>query len=129
VRDRENSTQGLIYDAVLDKEFCISLIDMIARRRQVRGLAGDFIAAPARSLRNARLTKVTNLEVSSMRAEQSNSSVVFGDQLILKLFRRTEQGINPDLEIGQFLTERIGFPHSPSVAGSIQYRTKAGQIA
>jgi trehalose synthase-fused probable maltokinase len=49
-------------------------------------------------------------------AEQSNSSVVFGDELILKVFRRVEPGINPDLEITRFLTEH-GFEHIPGLAG------------
>jgi len=62
-----------------------------------------------------------------MRAEQSNSSIVFGEELILKLFRRTEIGINPDVELGYFLTERVGFPHTPPVAGTIEYRTKKGE--
>jgi len=48
--------------------------------------------------------------------EQSNSSVVFGDELILKVFRRVEPGINPDLEISRFLTEH-GFEHIPGLAG------------
>jgi maltose alpha-D-glucosyltransferase/alpha-amylase len=129
IRDKQASTEGLLYDAVLDKEFCKSLIDMIARRKQLRGVGGDFIALPTRALRNGPAVNVSNLEVASTRAEQSNSSVIFGDQLILKLFRRTQEGINPDLEIGHFLTDRIGFQHSPSVAGSIEYRTKTGQSA
>lgn len=49
-------------------------------------------------------------------AEQSNSSVVFGDDLILKVFRRVEPGINPDLEITRFLTEK-GFDRIPALAG------------
>jgi maltose alpha-D-glucosyltransferase / alpha-amylase len=114
---------------VLDKEFCRSLIDMIARRRHLRGTGGDFVAAPTRVLRNGGMPAMRKLEVASMRAEQSNSSVVFGDQLILKLFRKAEQGVNPDLEIGYFLTERVGFPHTPPVAGAIEYRTKQGQTA
>ncbi len=48
--------------------------------------------------------------------EQSNSSVVFGSELILKVFRRVEPGINPDLEISRFLTEH-GFEHIPGLAG------------
>jgi maltose alpha-D-glucosyltransferase/alpha-amylase len=129
VRDKDGETAGCIYDAILDKEFCKTLVQMIARRKHLRGAGGDFIASPTRAMRNGRLGTVTNLEVSSLRAEQSNSSIVFGDELILKLFRRTEPGINPDIEIGYFLTERVGFPHAPSVAGTIEYRTKKGETA
>lgn len=61
-----------------------------------------------------------------MRAEQSNSSIFYGDRFILKLFRRIEPGINPDIEIGQFLTER-GFRNSPPLTGSIEYRPLRGE--
>ena len=52
-----------------------------------------------------------------LSAEQSNTSIVYGDSLILKLFRRLEAGINPDLEISRFLTERHQFAHMPKLAG------------
>ena len=42
-------------------------------------------------------------------AEQSNTSVIYGDALILKLFRRLQAGENPDVEIGKFLTEDGAF--------------------
>jgi maltose alpha-D-glucosyltransferase/alpha-amylase len=57
-----------------------------------------------------------------VRAEQSNSSVVYGEHLVLKLFRRLDEGANPDLEIGRFLTERTRFTHIPRVAGYLEYR-------
>jgi maltose alpha-D-glucosyltransferase/alpha-amylase len=41
---------------------------------------------------------------------------------MLKLFRRTAEGVNPDLEVGRFLTEKASFPHTPHVAGYIEYR-------
>jgi maltokinase len=53
-------------------------------------------------------------------AEQSNSSVVFDDELILKVYRRVEAGINPELELLRFLTER-GFPNVPALAGWFSY--------
>ena len=58
------------------------------------------------------------------RAEQSNTSIIYGDQFILKLFRKIEPGINPDVEVGTFLTEH-GFKHTPAVLGSIEYRRKS----
>ena len=129
VREKNKEQTGCLYDAIFDKAFCKALLQMIAKRRHLRGQTGDFVAAPVRAMLNGQLTSLANLEVASMRAEQSNSSVVFGDRLILKLIRKSEPGINPDLEVGQFLTEQVGFPHSPSVAGSIEFRPKKGQVA
>src|SRR5205085_1078421 len=62
------------------------------------------------------------LPVSVVRGEQSNTSVVYGDRLILKLYRRVREGVNPDLEVGRFMTERTRFSHSAAVAGAIEYR-------
>ncbi len=52
-------------------------------------------------------------------AEQSNTSILYGKQLILKLFRRLQPGENPDVEIGRFLTETAHFPHIPPFLGEI----------
>jgi hypothetical protein len=60
-------------------------------------------------------------EPSLVKAGQSNTSVAYGEQLILKLFRRVEAGVNPDLEIGRFLTQR-GFGRAPAVCGALEYR-------
>jgi maltose alpha-D-glucosyltransferase / alpha-amylase len=52
-------------------------------------------------------------------AEQSNTSIIYGNQLILKLFRRLQPGENPDVEIGRFLTEVAHFPHVAPFMGEI----------
>jgi maltose alpha-D-glucosyltransferase/alpha-amylase len=127
VQEKSEEKTGCLHDAIHDKHFCKAILEMIARRRQFRGTAGDFAAIPTRALRNGRGRSLDGLEVASVRAEQSNSSIVFGDQLILKLFRKTEPGINPDLEIGTFLTERAAFPHTPAVAGTVEYRPRKGE--
>src|SRR2546427_1909642 len=46
-----------------------------------------------------------SLKSSIMRVEQSNTSIVYGDRLILKLFRHLQEGINPDVEISAFRSE------------------------
>ena len=124
---RTGEKSGCLYDAVLDKDFCKALLQMIPRRRRLRGNSGEFVATPTRAIRSAPLSTITNLEASSMRAEQSNSSIVYGDKLILKMFRRTEPGTNPDIEIGTFLTERVGFSHTPPVVGTLEYRPRNGE--
>ncbi len=69
----------------------------------------------------------SRLEPRVLKVEQSNSSVVYGDRLIIKLFRRIEAGVNPDLEIGRFLTSHALFSHVPPLAGWIDYRSPAGE--
>jgi trehalose synthase-fused probable maltokinase len=55
-----------------------------------------------------------------MQGEQSNTSVRFGRHAMLKLYRRFEPGLNPDLEMGRVLTAR-GYAHSPALLGSLEY--------
>lgn len=59
-------------------------------------------------------------EVRPMGAEQSNTSIVFGERLVLKVYRRVGAGPNPELELLRFLTER-GFEHVPALAGWYEY--------
>ena len=60
------------------------------------------------------------VEVRPVGVEQSNSSIVFGETLILKAFRRVEPGVNPELELLRFLSER-DFPHIAPISGWFQY--------
>jgi len=60
-------------------------------------------------------------------AEQSNTSIIYGRELILKLFRRLQPGENPDVEIGRFLTEIARFPHIPPFLGEISITPANGE--
>jgi maltose alpha-D-glucosyltransferase/alpha-amylase len=60
-------------------------------------------------------------------AEQSNTSIIYGKQLILKLFRRLQAGENPDVEIGRFLTEVARFPRIAPFMGEISTTSAAGE--
>jgi maltose alpha-D-glucosyltransferase/alpha-amylase len=61
-------------------------------------------------------------------AEQSNTSILFGQKLILKLFRRLQPGENPDVEIGRFLTEVAHFPRIATFLGDITLKPATGEI-
>jgi maltose alpha-D-glucosyltransferase/alpha-amylase len=60
-------------------------------------------------------------------AEQSNTSILYGKSLILKLFRRLQPGENPDVEIGRFLTEVAHFPRIPPFLGEISITPANGE--
>jgi trehalose synthase-fused probable maltokinase len=66
-------------------------------------------------------------EITVGSAEQSNSALVFDRQAFLKLFRRIEAGIHPDVEVTRFLTQNAGFAHVPTLFGTITYRDNAGE--
>ena len=120
----ESGEQGMLYDALADSAFCERLLDAIGEHGRLEGSVGEAIASPTEQFERLRGTGV--LQARIVGAEQSNTSVIFGDRLIMKLFRRLEPGINPDLEIGRFLTERAAFPNIPPVAGAIEYRSREG---
>jgi maltose alpha-D-glucosyltransferase / alpha-amylase len=115
----------IVFDATADPEFARELIDLMKRRRAPRGDAGYLAANISASLRTSpgHRQAAKELEPRPLRFDHTNASIALGDQLILKLFRRLENGESPDLEIGRFLTDRISFTHSPPLLGSIDYRT------
>jgi maltose alpha-D-glucosyltransferase/alpha-amylase len=122
----EGALEGIAWDALEDPAFCAGLLDAIGRRRKLRGSAGELVGSRTRAFAALRGADDTALPASLLRSEQSNSSVCYGDRLILKLFRRLAEGVNPDLEIGRFLTERARFGHTAKVAGALEYRTGRG---
>jgi trehalose synthase-fused probable maltokinase len=65
---------------------------------------------------------VGTCEVRAIAGEQSNTSIILGDQVILKLIRRLEAGLNPDYEIGRHLGERVPFAGVPALAGAVLWR-------
>jgi maltose alpha-D-glucosyltransferase / alpha-amylase len=62
-------------------------------------------------------------------AEQSNTSILYDDLAILKIFRRVTNGENPDVEIGRFLTEVVHFEHIPAYLGDLHLSTDSTTLA
>ncbi len=63
-----------------------------------------------------------------LKADQSNTAIIYNDQYFFKFYRKIENEINPDLEITRFLSENTSFRNSPKYAGSIEYHDNAGNI-
>jgi maltose alpha-D-glucosyltransferase / alpha-amylase len=118
---RTPDREGYLFDAIADRRFGHGLLQAMSRRRTLRGLAGSLTASPEPSFREIRGPSGTSLEPTILSTDQTNTSMVFGDRMILKLFRQVEEGLNPDLEIGRFLTGQARFDHVPPTAGSLEY--------
>ncbi|MGH2689991.1 MAG: putative maltokinase, partial [Actinomycetota bacterium] len=115
-----NGGEYLVYDALWDPRFSKALLAAVERRRRIKGAQGDLVATPTTAFKTMLAGGRQGLEPNVMGAEQSNTSVAFGNRAILKIIRRTEPGMNPDLEIGRFLTDR-GFAHTSPTIGGVEY--------
>jgi maltose alpha-D-glucosyltransferase/alpha-amylase len=68
-----------------------------------------------------------SVESKILKADQSNTAIIYNDQYFFKFYRKVEQEINPDLEIVRFLSENTNFRNAPKYAGSIEYRDNDGK--
>jgi trehalose synthase-fused probable maltokinase len=102
-----------VYDALADPAHGRELLHRMRSNTEVQVEQDEFAFRWAQS---AGAGLGGTVDVRPVGVEQSNSSVVFGEELILKAFRRVEPGINPELELLRFLSARE-FPHIAPLAG------------
>jgi maltose alpha-D-glucosyltransferase/alpha-amylase len=119
--------EGVLFDPTGEAAFSDALLEAIARRRRFKRADGEIAAAPLPAFRKLKGSNNGPPPPATLRAEQSNTAVVYGDGFFLKLFRRVEEGINPELEIERFLAEKTSFAHAPAPAGLLEYRRSWGQ--
>jgi maltose alpha-D-glucosyltransferase/alpha-amylase len=124
----EGAAAWSLYDATYDPAFSAALLEAIGARKRFAGRRGEVTATPTKAYRSLRGGRSNKLDARVGRAEQSNTSATLGDRLVFKLFRKLDQGINPELEIGLALTER-GFEQAADVGGWLAYRTSRGEAA
>jgi maltokinase len=104
------------YDALMDPLLCRQLLASVEREDAIETEEGRFTFQRA----NGSLGLPGDMSVRPMGVEQSNSSLVFADQLVMKVFRKLEAGTNPELEMLSFLTAR-GFPNIAPLYGAYSY--------
>ncbi len=112
--------KGVLFDAWLDDRFALVLLDVLGHQEHAKTRRGTISGSQTAAFAALRGPD-DGLRVSRPEREQSNTSIIYGDRLIMKLFRRIEPGINPDFEIGRQLTEKVRFPRVPAVAGALEY--------
>ena len=110
----------VLYDAGTSSEFAALLLSAIRNQAAFPGTRGEVRAHRTDALPHL-APDAMPLSPRSLRAEQSNTSIAYGDRLVLKMFRRLERGENPDLEVGRFLTEHTSYRNVPMLAGYLEY--------
>jgi maltose alpha-D-glucosyltransferase/alpha-amylase len=119
---RAAGEHGVLFDAVHSEAFVRAMADLLARRRSLGGTHGRLAGLPSPVLRQFDRCLDDDCVPVPLSAEQTNSSVLLGDQAIIKFIRRFEEGVNPGVEVGRFLSEQAHFPYAPRCGGSIEYR-------
>jgi maltose alpha-D-glucosyltransferase/alpha-amylase len=117
---------GVIFDATVDESFCRWLVHQVGFGESVRFAGGTLHGIPGQFATPLRPVLDT-LPLTRARFEQSNTSILCGDQLILKLFRRPTAGPNPDCEMTRYLSEERGYVHVPRFAGALEYEPREGE--
>ena len=115
--------KGILYDGSFDRSFHRFLYRFLSRKRKIRGKSCAIYSLPSRDLKKIREDDVPDSRVVESR--QANTSVVYAENLVIKLFRKIEDGINPDVEMNSFLSQRTGFPNIPLYGGFVDLHREA----
>jgi maltose alpha-D-glucosyltransferase / alpha-amylase len=116
---------GVLHDAVFSDQSCLELLSLVENDSEFQAGHGRVHGLRGSGFRKIQGPADPALAVKRGSAEQSNTSILYGDRFILKLLRRQEPGPNPDAEIGRYLTERVKFDRIPPFAGEIEYEPVA----
>jgi maltose alpha-D-glucosyltransferase / alpha-amylase len=120
-----DDSTALMADASFTAAFRGALLDLVQGRRRLKGTHGEIHGNALARMRQ--LGGGADAQSRLVGAEQSNTSIVFGRAVVLKLYRRLEDGVSLDLEMGRFLGEH-DFGHTPHVLGSLDYRREPGSV-
>jgi maltose alpha-D-glucosyltransferase / alpha-amylase len=116
-------TRGILYDTLVTGEAAQPFLALARSGGTLAGQHGRLVGHGSDALRDATVEEVAARVVE---LEQTNSTVPFGDKVILKVFRQLETGPNAELEIGRYLTEQAPLTRTAPLLGSVSYE-RAGE--
>ena len=118
------SQEGILVDAIYEESFRNELFWLIKENEKVNVTGGQLVFESGKILDDLEIEK-EDIASEVLRAEQSNTSVIYNGQFFFKIYRKLENDINPDLELVRFLSERTPFQNSPRYGGGIQFDNHA----
>ena len=121
-RVRRGSKLGLLYDAMNDDALIRTFIEAIAENRVVSANDGGRVVFSATAAYPQEID-ASVMPIQRSGGEQSNTSVRIDDKMVLKLFRRLQPGVHPEIEIGRYLTDVAHFHNAPALLGAAIYES------
>jgi maltose alpha-D-glucosyltransferase/alpha-amylase len=118
---------GIIYDGIYTDSFRKKLVNLILNHRRLKFGSEELIGYPGKDLNKECIAAALSIPSLVVKGEQSNSSFIYGQKYFLKLYRKLEEGMHPDIEMEKFLTEQANFSHIPQFAGAIEWHRQEHQ--
>ncbi|WP_219623476.1 maltose alpha-D-glucosyltransferase [Herbaspirillum seropedicae] len=115
-RVRRGRNVGFLTDAFALDSFIVAVLELLADSASIKTRSGQLRCIPTAAFDPAILT--TALELRRITQEQSNSSVVINNVMMMKVLRQVNPGIHPEIEMGRYLTER-GFANVAATLGEV----------
>lgn len=124
---RQGAKEGTLFDVATDSRFIEMLIRNIRNSETTTedGKSIEFIP----TLRMAQVADAPIETVRAVETEQSNSTALVDETLVVKIYRKIEPGLNPEVEMGRFLTDTAQFSHTPALLGSVDIVDGTGRSA
>jgi maltose alpha-D-glucosyltransferase/alpha-amylase len=119
-RIRRDGVEGIVFDAVTDERFRELLLHRVLAGDTILGRAGSLTGSASPALEDSVREGAPSTHATNERGE---TYITYEGGPAIKLFRTVEAGVNPDLELRRFLTERTSFEDLADVTGSIDYRS------
>jgi len=126
-RIRQQANVGVMGDAFADECFCRAVVEGMATSRLLPMSQGKLRFRPTAEFARVAGTDYGALPVERPRGSSSNTVVNLGERLMLKGYRRLRIGINPELEMGLYLTEVVHYANCAPLAGVLEYVANDGQ--
>jgi maltose alpha-D-glucosyltransferase/alpha-amylase len=117
-RVRRGAREGLMLDVSTDAEFISTVLDKVRAAETVEAGSLRLEFRPVGEF--PALGPATAETVRAVNAEQSNTTALVGNDYVVKLFRKNDRGINPEIEIGRFFAETAAFSHTPALIGTAE---------
>jgi len=120
--------EGVLCDAIYFEEFRVLLYELMIGRAKVHGANGsELLGIRGGGVATSSTPKEELFPSRVAAVEQNNTSIIYGDRLLFKMYRKLQEGINPEPEILRFLAGKKRFRNVPSYAGGITYHTTRGR--